>query len=313
MFKRSIIEWISADAYLRQQLPFLYQLLGVYSRIFFRLRPSADHLTGGRYVLHILSTLQGKRVNQGYATIVVDKYTACIDLTDPRFLLTINELKRLTDTKVLSQLLEEGDTFVDVGANQGTYSIIASHLVGSIGYIVSIEPQNRLAHAIERSLAESPVTKYKVYQVAVGDHKGETTLIVPYNYSGMAGLYRNFSGLNGYYECKVSMRRFDDLVDWKNFKGQVLIKLDIEGSEFAFLQGASRMIDALRPTILMELNPQALNAAGTGIVDIKEMLKSLGYRTYSEAGNPSETFSIEDLPISHQNILLQGNKKAGFE
>lgn len=216
-----------------------YRLFGVFCGAFFKLRPSADYLVGGRYLLRFTSTLNNLWAKNGYAMMVIDKYTACIDLTDPRFLLVINELRRHTDTTILPLFLEKGDTFVDVGANQGAFSIIASDLVGKTGRVVSIEPQARLAKAVELSLARSPVSQYEVHQVAVGDNNGEISLIVPLSYTGSADLYKDFSGANGYSETTVSIRRFDDLVDWKNFPEKTLIKLDIEGAEYPFFKGAS--------------------------------------------------------------------------
>jgi len=209
------------------------------------------------------------------------------------------------DTSILSLLLEEGDTFVDVGANQGAFSIVASYLVGGSGQVVSIEPQVRLAAAIESSLAASPVSRYKIYQVAVGDYDGEIRFVVPLSYTGMAGLYESFSGAKGYSTSRVPIRRFDDLVDWKSFAGNVLIKLDVEGAEYSFLKGASKMIDALRPDILMEVNPSAMRASNTSIEDLIRILKSFNYDRYSELWNLSVPLSIEDLSVSHRNIWIR--------
>jgi FkbM family methyltransferase len=311
LFSRSVVGWTSDDS-LIQQLPMLYRFLGIYCGVFFKLMPTAAYLSGGRYLLKIILILRGMWVKNGYQNVVIGKYISCIDFTDPRFLQVVNELKGSTDTKIMSLFLEEGDTFVDVGANQGAFSIVASHLVGKNGQVVSIEPQARLARAIELSLAESPVWQYKVYQVAVGDYNGEISLIVPLSYTGAAGIYKQFSGTNGYWEYKVPIRRFDDVVNWKNFRGKVFIKLDIEGAELAFLKGASRMIKTIRPNILMEINSAAIRASGYSIYDLRMLLDLLGYSTYSELENISESIPIGDLSLlsSSRNILIRGSNKA---
>jgi FkbM family methyltransferase len=304
LFIRSIVEWTSKDRIIRKQLPILYRLFGVYCGVYFRLRPSAEVLVGGRLVLRLITILHNLLVKNGYAMMVIDGYTACIDLSDPRFLLVVNELRHQTDTAILSRLIEEGDTFVDVGANQGAFSIIAADLVGKNGRVVAIEPQARLAKAIELSLAQSPVSRYEVHQVAVGDHNGEINLIVPLSYTGSAGLYKSFSGTDGYTETTVSMRKFDDLVDWNNFPRKVFIKLDIEGAETSFFRGASAMITTLQPTILMEINLNAMQASNTSIEELKEQLSALGYHTYAESQNLSEVLPIEELSSAHRNIVL---------
>jgi FkbM family methyltransferase len=305
LFIRSIVEWTSTDRILREQLPILYRLFGVYCGAYFRLRPSAEVLVGGRYLLKFATTFSNWWSKNGYRMMQIDRHAACIDLTDPRFLLVVNELRRQTDTAILSRLLEEGDTFVDVGANQGAFSIIAADLVGKNGRVIAIEPQARLAKAIELSLAKSIVSQCDVHQVAVGDHNGEISLIVPLSYSGSGGLYKDFSGTAGYTETTVPIRRMDDLIDWKNFPGKVFIKLDIEGAEYAFFRGAPAMIHALRPTIMMEINPKAMIASNSTLAEMGELLRSLGYHTFSETLNPSEVLPIEDLSSSHRNIVIR--------
>jgi 23S rRNA U2552 (ribose-2'-O)-methylase RlmE/FtsJ len=42
----------------------------------------------------------------------------------------------------LKKILREGDVFLDIGANEGFFSIIASKLVGKTGKVISIEPQS---------------------------------------------------------------------------------------------------------------------------------------------------------------------------
>lgn len=308
LFKRSIVEWTGQDRALLRQLPISYRVFGAYCGLYFRVFPSAAQLLGGRYVLRVSTMLQR---GDGYATIMIGKYTVCLDLTDPRFLLVVNELRRQTDTNLLAQILKSGDTFIDVGANQGAYSIVAGALVGSSGQVVAIEPQPRLAKAIGRSFAAWPASRSTVHQVAVGKTNGDIALIVPLAYSGSAGLYRDFSAGDGYREIVVPLRRLDDLVNWKNFSGETFIKLDIEGAEADFLEGAAEMLGALQPTLLLEINPRALQAANTKIEQLRKQLQALGYSAYYELYDLSNARPIENLDLSHRNILLRGKNQRG--
>lgn len=308
LFKRSIVEWTGQDRALMHQLPIAYRVFGAYCGLYFRVFPSAAHLPGGRVVLRVIALLQR---GEGFATITIGEYVVCLDLTDPRFLLVVNELRRQTDTNLLAQLLKSGDTFIDVGANQGAFSIVAGALVGSSGQVVAIEPQPRLAKAIERSLAAAPGTQFSVHQVAVGRTNGKTALMVPLSYSGSAGRYRDFSGSDGYREIVVPLRRLDDLLNWKNFSGEIFVKLDIEGAEADFLEGASEMIVGLQPTLLMEINPHALRASNTKIEQLRKQLQALGYSAYYELHDLSDALPIDNLDLSHRNILLRGKNQRG--
>jgi FkbM family methyltransferase len=46
-----------------------------------------------------------------------------------------------------------GDVIVDVGANIGVFTVIASKLVGSRGRVVAIEPNSESAKRLERNIA----------------------------------------------------------------------------------------------------------------------------------------------------------------
>lgn len=59
------------------------------------------------------------------------------------------------------------------------------------------------------------------------------------------------------------MRRLDDVIDWRHLPGRTVIKLDVEGSELAALLGARKLIQAVAPPLMIEINPQAMQAAGT--------------------------------------------------
>src|SRR5258707_5692240 len=46
-------------------------------------------------------------------------------------------------TRALIERLQPGDTFVDIGAHVGYYSVLASLLVGAEGHVVSFQPTPR--------------------------------------------------------------------------------------------------------------------------------------------------------------------------
>ena len=71
------------------------------------------------------------------------------------------------------------------------------------------------------------------------------------------------------------------------------------------------MLGALQPTLLMEINPRALQAANTKIEQLKNQLQTLGYTSYFELHDLSNARPIENLDLSHRNILLRGKNQRG--
>ncbi|MBO3460995.1 FkbM family methyltransferase [Aetokthonos hydrillicola Thurmond2011] len=304
IFNRSILEWMFEPS-LRKQLPILYQIFSLYCYLYVKITGNTI-LKEGRRLFLAIAKLSNKLSPQDYLEIQLPKYKAYLVPGDPRSLHVVNELLNdSTDTRILSTLLSQGHTFIDVGANHGSFSIIASKLVGVAGHVISIEPQPMLAKATEKSLAANALSSFQVHQIAVGNFNGEIELLIPIDTSGSAGIYSKHSATDKHQKVKVPIRCFDDAIDWQNFSGKTFIKLDIEGSEYAFLTGARKMITSLKPNLMIEIHPGTLEASGTKGEDLKSIMKELGYKQYAELDNLEETFPIEDLNTDiYRNLLV---------
>jgi FkbM family methyltransferase len=305
LYNRSVLAWMSEPA-LSEQLPELYQIFSNYCRWYFALTDEIQ-LKGGRELFSSLSNLYDKFAPESYLKFSLSGYEVFLDPLDGRFFQVVNEFTSPhSDVKVLSHLITKGDTFIDIGANHGSFSIVASQLVGSNGYVVAVEPQPRLAKAVEQSLKANAKCSFRVYPIAVGDTESDIELLIPRGTSGSAGLYPEHSATHEHQVVKVAMKRFDDFVDWQSFPGKTVLKLDIEGSECAFLLGAHSMITNLKPDLIIEIHPGTLKASRTSGETLKNLLQELGYKNYSEIDLPETAFPIEDLSTSTQrNVVLR--------
>jgi FkbM family methyltransferase len=171
--------------------------------------------------------------------------------------------------------------------------------------VIAVEPQPHLAKIVEKSLSINALCDFQVYPVAVGNIEGETEFLIPLGTSGSAGIFAEHSGTNKFNAINVPIKRFDDLVEWQGFLGKTLIKLDIEGSESAFLLGATKMINALKPTLIIEIHPGTLKASKTTGADLKLLLQDLGYGHYAEMDNLKVTFPLASLNTQAQrNVVI---------
>jgi FkbM family methyltransferase len=304
LYDRSVLEWL-ADPSLRKQLPFLYQIFGWYSQAYFQIT-GKSYLHGGRKLFRFLSKIFYQKSPESYVQMQLESYRVFLDPIDMRMFQVVNELaSQDTDTRVLSALLAEGDTFLDVGANHGSFAIVASKLVGASGFVLAVEPQPRLAKALEQSLKANALCPFQIHNLAVGSTDGEIELIVPLGTSGSAGVFAEHSATHQYRTFTVPLRRFDELVDWRNFKGKVLLKLDVEGSECAFLLGAKSMITTLKPNLIIEVHPNSLKASGATGDKLKELLQELGYNYYSEMDACDRFIPLTDLNTNIQrNVIM---------
>ncbi len=151
LYDRSVLGWLF-NPKLNQQLPFLYKIFGLYCKAYFLLT-GQNYLRGGRELFRFLSSIFYKLSPDQFLELQLAGYKVFLDPIDMRLFQVVNELaSNDTDTRVLTKLLSEGDTFLDVGANHGSFAIVASKLVGANGFVLAVEPQPRLAKALERSL-----------------------------------------------------------------------------------------------------------------------------------------------------------------
>jgi len=209
--------------------------------------------------------------------------------------------------RILKRFLRAGDTFIDVGSNHGTFAITAAPLVGPEGLVVAIEPQAELAELIRRSL-ELYGARFIVHNVACGDWMGTARLYVPHATSGSAGLHPFFSAISRHRATIVPLVRLDDLLLPERLPGRVFVKLDIEGSEAGCLAGARDFLASARPAIMMEINPTALEVAGSSSAGLIALLREFGYDRYLGGPDLDREHALTGRIDSFNIVALHGSR-----
>jgi FkbM family methyltransferase len=141
--------------------------------------------------------------------------------------------------QVLRELLAENDSFMDVGANEGYFSVLAASIVGPGGYVASVEPQSRLSEIIRINLALNGAHA-NIFRAALGGLKGDQSRL------------RLSPSLNSGFSSLSSRPRFSFSSETVNFidpsealagrDGFALVKVDVEGFE-------NEVVDSLLPLI----------------------------------------------------------------
>ncbi len=289
-----------SDRRLVENLPLRYRAYAAYSRAL--ASAGSRRVPGGSALLRMLRRAGGESVVKIRAT---DDDTILADFSDDRILDVLHEIRRENpEFAVLTALLGEGSTFIDVGANYGTFSIIASRIAGASGRVVAIEPQPRLAGFIAESARESGIGNIEVIEAAVGSANGRATLLVPAGDTGRAGLMARFSGRGKHTALDVKVIPLDDLEPRIKPLSRVVIKIDVEGSEMNVLEGARKLIASTQPTLLIELNPWSADASGNTVDDLLAALGDLGYSWFSLARDFPRSLRHSEIPRSTQENLV---------
>ena len=250
---------------------------------------------GGSFLLGIMRKVRQRLRGPDQTAVSLDGLTLYLDPYADRIFFAFDELLHGGDEgRVMRLNLNWSDTFLDVGANHGTYSLLARQLVGPTGSVLAFEPQPHLAELLRKSFQANGWSNCQVYEVALSDREGSTSFYIPQN-SGFGGLHKAFSATSGSTELNVKLARFDHLIDWPSLPGKLFIKLDVEGSELQFLRGARQMIRSRRPTLLLEINPDSAIAAGSSTAELVAELRDLGYSTFAEMDRYPATAPLQDL------------------
>jgi FkbM family methyltransferase len=195
------------------------------------------------------------------------------------------------ETKVVRRTLRAGMCVVDVGANVGYFSVLASRLVGPTGRVLAFEPSPSAAGRLRRTVEANRLSNVRVEQIGLGAEVGEATLFDPLPDNHTPTLL----GESGTPGVKVSVRTLDEcLTDWD--VGRVdLLKVDVEGFEPAVLAGAAGALAAGRVgSILCEFNAHWLARAGESPASLRARILASGFQDVT--GSPWR----DDSPLQNR-------------
>lgn len=190
----------------------------------------------------------------------------------------------------LARATKNGAVCLDVGAYRGYFSgVMAVHGAGEVH---CFEPNPENVAKLQRLAELNPNLTLRVHQLALGDADGETEFVLM-SEDTMGKLaessFQRERSAGSRFKVKVS--KLDTLVSEGGVPLPSLIKVDVEGAEKMFLDGAAATIEQSSPTILLEYHsgPLARECAG--------FLEERGYRIeWLETDDPG---SLSEEAVGH--------------
>ena len=207
-------------------------------------------------------------------------------------------------TKIILDNFKNVDTFVCVGANRGWYPLV----VGSMSRdtkIFAFECNSKIFRELTENVAQNSLN-IELSQLAVGEKISNAKLFMPHDGNeGMATLFPiGGEHSNASIIESVNVTTLDDyfFYNMKNF-GKGLVLMDIEGSEMKALSGASKLLRELQPSLILEINPEMLQASGSSATQIFEFLRGLGYQIqWIDERGRLELVGLDNVP-PHLEVL----------
>jgi FkbM family methyltransferase len=175
--------------------------------------------------------------------------------------------------RFLRQHLKAGDTFLDIGANYGHFTLLAASLVGPRGRIYAFEPIPNLAELIRNSSTSLQLDNVEVFSCALGEREDAIALHINAADDGMSTV-RNVQFKNGR-PISVALRRGDDVLKDKPMPGTVFLKMDVEGYEPEALRGLSETLARRVRHAVIEVTPEWIGGAD-GVAQLFDAMNAWG-------------------------------------
>ena len=184
------------------------------------------------------------------------------------------------ETEAFIACLTPGAFVMDVGANFGHYSMVASGIVGPDGRVVAFEPHGATFKLLAENCALQRHSNITPVRAGVAAENGEMTLTGDsVNPGGHSFAAENVYGTGA--TESVPVHGLDSyLADHGEGRKLDLIKIDVQGFEGQVIRGAKATIERDRPTIFLEVSPVPMQNAGEDYRDLLNFFDQTGYAVH---------------------------------
>lgn len=198
----------------------------------------------------------------------------------------------------LLRLIKPSDTFVDVGANIGAYSLALSrHL--KTGKIIAFEPNPKALEFLEENIRLNKLKNITVNKLGLSDQK-ETAVLYS---TSLATASINKHQETGHQDT-IHLTTLDSYCEENKIEEINVLKIDIEGHEFKALQGAKNIINNSKKMILiMEIDDNCLNV-GISKNELFSYVVELGFKAFVPRGFPFKMREVDSLPNDYTDNIL---------
>lgn len=178
--------------------------------------------------------------------------------------------------RVIAELLEPGETFIDVGANSGFFTLLASKRVGPAGRLLSFEPVPSMYKRLLENISINGMNNVSVQNVALANAEGALAM-----FEGPEG-HKGISSLRQIHDSSATLQvKTLPLDSFSNTITSVkLIKIDVEGAEQLVLEGMTNILNKHHPYLVIEITDEYLHAFGHTAAGLADFLIEFGYRMY---------------------------------
>jgi FkbM family methyltransferase len=217
------------------------------------------------------------------------------------------------ETRVVRDLLKPGDTFIDVGANIGWYTLIGSRIVGEQGRVIAFEPAPASFGLLSRNARINGCRNTILVDDALSNKAGKIRLNLGDTNKGHNSFLKTSETKESVEVDAVTLDAY-----LKGDKREIaLIKIDVEGAEGFVLEGMKETLrNQPRMALLMEFFPTLIRQAGFDPAAMLREFLGSGYEIHDIEETPGQLTPIHEAGIpalverlenggAHINVLIK--------
>jgi FkbM family methyltransferase len=184
-------------------------------------------------------------------------------------------------TRWMRRRLAPGDVFIDVGANIGYFSLLASKLVGRCGRVVAVEASPRIFRELKANLARNGARNVRAVNAAATHCRGTARVFQGDAYN--CGLTTIVAEHGLAFDCEVEAAPLGELLAPDEVRRARLIKIDVEGAEWSVVAGLAPLLAAARPDleVIVEVDGESLARQGKSTGEVVSVFARAGFHVYA--------------------------------
>lgn len=179
--------------------------------------------------------------------------------------------------------LQSGDGFVDVGANIGYFSLLASRAVGARGRVVAIEASPSIFETLEANLRLNRAGNVRALNCAAADVEGVVHMFRGPSWNLGASTLFSRPGYDD--EGLIAAHPLHSLLAPEEIAAARIVKIDTEGAEVSVVEGLLPVLDAGRHDLEVVVEVGGSRADGAysaaeAAARIMAMVSPVGFNVY---------------------------------
>lgn len=206
-------------------------------------------------------------------------------------------------SEVFKALIKKTNTFFDIGANIGYYSLLGKTLNPQLT-IFSFEPSIGPKYFLKQNIKLNNFNDIHIVEKALGDRVGNIQFYEEKNpkyayqkhHASGIGNTENTWGINNFLKYDVSVTTIDQVVNEFNVNSLDLIKIDTEGTENFVFKGGIKSLLKFQPIIICEVLKNKIEDEIQKIV-----LEDLNYKIFQFQSKTNKLKEINSIKGNNDN------------